>query len=129
MEARARVEEDLFTRVPLSKQERKRQKASTRNVNSLMAVGDFGDDVADLVERTEVLDKQTRKRRLADTVADGYKPQTRDITSGEIDVPIRDSLGVSIFYCANIARARLSSSSHHIEASGVFFSVIFRGQN
>ena len=97
MEARARVEEDLFTRVPLSKQERRRQKASTRNVNSLAAVGDFGDDVADLVERTEELDKVSRKRRLVDTVTEGYKKPSQDITSGEQDVPLRDTLGVSIF--------------------------------
>ena len=51
MEARARIEEDLFTRVPLTKQERKRQNATTRNISSIAAIGDFGDDVADLVER------------------------------------------------------------------------------
>ena len=96
MEARARVEEDLFTRVPLSKQERRRQKASTRNVNSLAAVGDFGDDVADLVDRADEMDKVSRKRRLVDTVADGYKAPSRDFASGEQDVPFRDSLGVSI---------------------------------
>jgi hypothetical protein len=95
MEARARVEEDLFTRVPLSKQERRRAKASTRNINSLAAVGDFGDDVADLVERTEELDKGSRKRRLVDAVADGYKATPSNIVSGEQDVPLRDTLGVS----------------------------------
>ena len=35
MEARAKIEEDMFTRVPLSKTERRRQKATTRSVNSL----------------------------------------------------------------------------------------------
>ena len=51
MEARAKIEEDLFTRVPLSKTERRRAKATTRSMNSLANVGDFGDDVADLVAR------------------------------------------------------------------------------
>ena len=46
MEARAKIEEDLFTRVPLSKTERRRAKATTRSMNSLQNVGDFGDDVA-----------------------------------------------------------------------------------
>lgn len=138
MEARARVEEDLFTRVPLSKQERRRQKASTRNVNSLAAVGDFGDDVADLVERTEELDKGSRKRRLVDTVADGYKATARNVTSGEQDVPMRDTLGVSIFSPSFLSlffpsRARFFFFFFFLFASyrsfGCFLSVIFRGQN
>jgi U3 small nucleolar RNA-associated protein 3 len=33
-----------------TKVERRRAKATTRNINSLAEVGDFGDDVADLVE-------------------------------------------------------------------------------
>ena len=41
MEARARIEEDLFTRVPLTKQERKRQNATTRNISSIAAIGDL----------------------------------------------------------------------------------------
>ena len=137
MEARARVEEDLFTRVPLSKQERRRQKASTRNVNSLAAVGDFGDDVADLVERTEELDKGSRKRRLVDTVADGYKATARNVTSGEQDVPMRDTLGVSIF-SSSFLRLCFPSRARFFfffflfasyRSFGCFLSVIFRGQN
>jgi hypothetical protein len=108
MEARARVEEDLFTRVPLSKQERRRQKASTRNVNSLAAVGDFGDDVADLVERTAELDEGSRKRRLVDTVAEGFKSAKRDIVSGEQDVPLRDTLGVRT-YSRKHSRSNIAS--------------------
>ena len=75
MEARAKIEEDMFTRVPLSKTERRRQKATTRSVNSLSQVGDFGDDVADLVEVAEEL--ETKKRtRLVDTVTQlGAKPK------------------------------------------------------
>ena len=69
MEARAKIEEDLFTRVPLSKTERRRAKATTRSMNSLANVGDFGDDVADLVEVAEELEGQRGKRqRLVDSV-------------------------------------------------------------
>ena len=60
MEARAKIEEDMFTRVPLSKTERRRQKATTRSVNSLSQVGDFGDDVADLVEVAEELETKAQ---------------------------------------------------------------------
>jgi len=112
MEARARVEEDLFTRVPLSKQERRRQKASTRNVNSLAAVGDFGDDVADLVERTAELDEGSRKRRLVDTVAEGYTSAKRDVVSGEQDVPLRDTLGVSTAFAFALALATFLLASY-----------------
>ena len=62
MEARAKIEEDLFTRVPLSKTERRRAKATTRSMNALAQVGDFGDDVADLVEVAEELEGRKRQR-------------------------------------------------------------------
>ncbi|CAL6370630.1 unnamed protein product [Bathycoccus prasinos] len=101
MEARARIEEDLFTRVPLTKQERKRQNATTRNISSIAAIGDFGDDVADLVERAQELDElpsNDRKRRLVDVVQDGNRSMPIGIRSGrrdtgEEDVPLRDTLG------------------------------------
>ena len=105
MEARARIEEDLFTRVPLTKQERKRQSATTRNISSIAAIGDFGDDVADLVERAQELDElpsNDRKRRLVDVVQDGNRSIPIGIKSGrrdtgEEDVPLRDTLGVRLF--------------------------------
>ena len=99
MEARAKIEEDLFTRVPLSKVERRRQKATTRSMNSLAEVGDFGDDVADLVDVVEELEGQRGKRqRLVDVVSQGANPkqQKNKPVSGEQDVPLRDTLGVSI---------------------------------
>jgi hypothetical protein len=93
MEARAKIEEDMFTRVPLSKTERRRQKATTRSVNSLSQVGDFGDDVADLVEVAEEL--ETKKRtRLVDTVTQlGAKPKKAKAATGDEDLPMRDTLG------------------------------------
>lgn len=99
MEARAKIEEDLFTRVPLSKVERRRAKATTRSMNSLAEVGDFGDDVADLVETVEELDGR-RRQRLVDAVSLGGNPKHAKPVSGEQDVPLRDTLGVSV------ARAR-----------------------
>mmetsp|Transcript_14785 Transcript_14785/g.48848 ORF Transcript_14785/g.48848 Transcript_14785/m.48848 type:complete len:256 (-) Transcript_14785:1685-2452(-) len=102
MEARAKIEEDLFTRVPLSKTERRRAKATSRSMNSLANVGDFGDDVADLVEVAEALEKSggaaagKRAGRLVDSVslASGVEvKQKQKPVSGEQDVPQRDSLG------------------------------------
>ena len=111
MEARARIEEDLFTRVPLTKQERKRQNATTRNISSIAAIGDFGDDVADLVERAQELDdvpSNDRKRRLVDVVQDGNRSIPIGMKSGrtytgEEDVPLRDTLGVRFFFVICIA--------------------------
>ena len=101
MEARAKIEEDLFTRVPLSKTERRRQKATSRSANNALAhVGDFGDDVADLVEAAEAMDDPAPSRgraRLADAVASaGVAKVTKapKPVGGEEDVPLRDSLGV-----------------------------------
>ena len=102
MEARAKIEEDLFTRVPLSKTERRRAKATTRSMNSLQNVGDFGDDVADLVEVAEELEGQRgKKQRLVDsvTLASGSEARkNQKPVSGEQDVPLRDSLGVRAFF-------------------------------
>lgn len=95
MEARAKIEEDLFTRVPLSKVERRRQKATTRSVNSLSQVGDFGDDVADLVEVAEELENKKRTRLVDSVTQLGAKPKKAKATSGDADLPMRDSLGVS----------------------------------
>ena len=120
MEARAKIEEDLFTRVPLTKQERKRQKETTRNISSIAAIGDYGDDVADLVEQAEELDKPSndRKRRLVDVVAEGNRSMSIGIQkgkryTGEEDVPLRDTLGVRFFlsfslfsFCIIISKLR-----------------------
>ena len=95
MEARAKIEEDLFTRVPLSKVERRRQKATTRSVNSLSQVGDFGDDVADLVDVAEELENKKRTRLVDSVTQLGAKPKKANTTSGDADLPMRDSLGVS----------------------------------
>ena len=129
MEARARIEEDLFTRVPLTKQERKRQNATTRNISSITAIGDFGDDVADLVERAQELDdvpSNDRKRRLVDVVQDGNRSIPIGMKSGrrytgEEDVPLRDTLGVRFFSLfvlrRNFSSLFLEIRHHHIEAS------------
>lgn len=51
LESRAEAEEELFTRVPLSREENKRLKASRRaGLAGAGAMDDFADEVADLVE-------------------------------------------------------------------------------
>ena len=69
-------------------------------MNSLQNVGDFGDDVADLVEVAEELEGQRGKRqRLVDsvTLASGSEARkNQKPVSGEQDVPLRDSLGVRV---------------------------------
>ena len=61
----------IFSRaVPLSKTERRRAKATTRSMNALAQVGDFGDDVADLVEVAEELEGRKRQR-LVDAASAG----------------------------------------------------------
>ena len=113
MEARAKIEEDLFTRVPLSKTERRRAKATTRSMNSLQNVGDFGDDVADLVDVAEELEGQRGKRqRLVDsvTLASGSEARkNQKPVSGEQDVPLRDSLGVRALFFFSVFPRVLSS--------------------
>lgn len=54
---RAAEEEDLFTRVPMSKVERKRAAAAAnKSIGMSSQVADFGDDLADLMEAAEQLD-------------------------------------------------------------------------
>ena len=123
MEARAKIEEDLFTRVPLSKTERRRQKATSRSANNALAhVGDFGDDVATSSRRRRSWRDargKARGRRLRGAEARKAPKPVR----GEEDVPLRDSLGVrstardephddSVFR-RRIRRDVLVSLSHH----------------
>lgn len=53
LQARAEAEEDLFTRVPLTKAERARQKSVKRLTGMSDMLDDFDDDVADLVAEGE----------------------------------------------------------------------------
>jgi U3 small nucleolar RNA-associated protein 3 len=49
LQARAEAEEELFTRVPLTKAEKARQKSVKRSSGMADMLDDFNDDVADLV--------------------------------------------------------------------------------
>ena len=50
LEARAAEEEDLMTRVPLTKEQKKQLKADRRvNLSGAAMMNDFADDVADLI--------------------------------------------------------------------------------
>ena len=58
LQRRAAQEEDLFARVPMSKQERQRSKAAERKATGMSAqVADFADDVADVVTAVQRLER------------------------------------------------------------------------
>lgn len=93
---RAKAEEELFVRVPLNKEERKRLKAQKRSGLSTR-FEDFRDDVADIVASTKSLDDEGGKRkRLSALVRDAdpfSSTKKQRAASGESDLPLKDSLG------------------------------------
>jgi U3 small nucleolar RNA-associated protein 3 len=116
---RAAEEEDLFVRVPLSKTERARAAAAGRKAVGLSAqVGDFGDDVGDIVEAVAELEraraagrsggsgggvdaapapapKRVRLSAVAAAAAvSAHNARAAQLpASGEADVPMRQGLG------------------------------------
>jgi U3 small nucleolar RNA-associated protein 3 len=118
---RAAEEEDLFVRVPLSKTERARAAAAGRKAVGLSAqVGDFGDDVGDIVEAVAELEraraagrgsaggggggvdavaapapKRVRLSAVAAAAAvSAHNARAAQLpASGEVDVPMRQGLG------------------------------------
>lgn len=54
---RAQEEEDKFTRVPLSKEEKKKARSLRRKVGMSTQLSDFGDDVSDLVRMAQRSEK------------------------------------------------------------------------
>eukprot|EP00899_Mesostigma_viride_P010847 jgi/Mesvir1/19764/Mv13063-RA.1 len=108
LEARAAEEEEMFTRVNLSKEERKRLKALKRRSGLGSALDDFNDDVAGFVEAIEKEQGGSRglplggagdtlglkKSRLIDNLAGTSLPVAagRAAASGDMDVPLRADL-------------------------------------
>jgi len=105
---RAAEEEDLFVRVPLSKQERARAAAAGRKAVGMSAqVGDFGDDVGDIVDAVAQLEAARRggdaapapKRVKLSAIAAAAAVSAHNAraaqapASGEQDVPMRAELG------------------------------------
>jgi len=97
---RAKAEEELFVRVPLNKEERKRLKAQKRSGLSTR-FEDFRDDVADIVASTKSLDGPSdeggsKRKRLSTLVRDAdpfSSTKKKRPASGEADLPLKDSLG------------------------------------
>ncbi|XP_002975382.2 neuroguidin [Selaginella moellendorffii] len=72
LDARAKQEEDMFTRVPLSKVERKRLTRLKRSRNGLQGLmDDFTDDVAGLAFTEDDGDQPSRSKKLKKSKASG----------------------------------------------------------
>eukprot|EP00246_Nothoceros_aenigmaticus_P009123 TRINITY_DN24450_c0_g1_i1.p1 TRINITY_DN24450_c0_g1~~TRINITY_DN24450_c0_g1_i1.p1 ORF type:complete len:710 (-),score=206.06 TRINITY_DN24450_c0_g1_i1:81-2012(-) len=104
LEARAREEEELFARVPLSKVERKKLKHLKRSRSGLMGMlDDFDDDVADLVGMDEANARKTaagppddllQSRKLSQIIAGaGHQSKRQRVVSGDADLPFREDIG------------------------------------
>ncbi|BBN09238.1 U3 small nucleolar ribonucleoprotein protein LCP5 [Marchantia polymorpha subsp. ruderalis] len=101
LEARAKEEEELFARVPLTKVERKKLKKLKQSRNGLMdLLDDFDDNLADLVG----MDEETRTssfpedlikpRKLSQVIAESGRPAKKPkVLSGDADLPVREELG------------------------------------
>ena len=98
MAARDAVEEDLMVRVPLSRQERKQQRAQRRaGLSGKALLDDFADDVADLVDGGATVDPSFSRHRAnqkfgADLAAAAAIDARKNPRSGDADLPVRDSL-------------------------------------
>ncbi|KAJ7534374.1 hypothetical protein O6H91_13G091500 [Diphasiastrum complanatum] len=104
LEARAKQEEDLFTRVPLSKAERHKLKHLKRSRNGLLGMlDDFDDDVADLAgiedERQAKVPSGPpadllKPRKLSQLIMEASHPSKRPkVDSGDADLPVRADIG------------------------------------
>ncbi|KAJ9533578.1 hypothetical protein QJQ45_026646 [Haematococcus lacustris] len=103
LEARQQEEEDIMTRVPLSRDQVKALKAQRRTgMTASSLVGDFADEVADLVAATSAADAgagATRGNTLADVFARqkvsqrfGAEPARQVTLGGDEDLPRRANL-------------------------------------
>ncbi|KAJ9531936.1 hypothetical protein QJQ45_003641 [Haematococcus lacustris] len=103
LEARQQEEEDIMTRVPLSRDQVKALKAQRRaGMTASSLVGDFADEVADLVAATSAADAgagATRGNTLADVFARqkvsqrfGAEPVRQVTLGGDEDLPRRANL-------------------------------------
>ncbi|MEW5298021.1 MAG: hypothetical protein WDW36_001185 [Sanguina aurantia] len=107
LESRAEAEEELFTRVPLSREENKRLKASRRaGLAGAGAMDDFADEVADLVEvargqegqgaggrASSALTSIFAKQKVSQKYGADHPSLSRKGASGDEDLPKREALG------------------------------------
>lgn len=94
---RAQEEEERFTRVPLSKEEKKKVKSASRKVGMTSQLGDFGDDVSDLVKMAKKEEREQSEKpsvaSIANAAGAGINRKSTVSRSGEADVPRKGDLG------------------------------------
>ncbi|KAL2629616.1 hypothetical protein R1flu_014302 [Riccia fluitans] len=101
LEARAKEEEDLFARVPLSKVERKKLKQLKKTRNGLSDIlDDFDDNLADLVgmdvgqHESSFPEDLIKPKKLSQVIAESGRPSKKQkVLSGDADLPVREELG------------------------------------
>eukprot|EP00850_Spirogloea_muscicola_P009950 SM000057S18380 [mRNA] locus=s57:229161:234186:- [translate_table: standard] len=105
LQQRAEAEVDMFARVPLSREERRRLKALKRPSSGLAGMmDDFNEDVAGLVGMDDDASAGTasgpprdllRPRRLSEAIAEAGRPSKKaKALSGDADLPVREDLGL-----------------------------------
>eukprot|EP00850_Spirogloea_muscicola_P004008 SM000017S02748 [mRNA] locus=s17:60963:65774:+ [translate_table: standard] len=105
LQQRAEAEVDMFARVPLSREERRRLKALKRPSSGLAGMmDDFNEDVAGLVGMDDDASAGTasgpprdllRPRRLSEAIAEAGRPSKKvKALSGDADIPVREDLGL-----------------------------------
>eukprot|EP00850_Spirogloea_muscicola_P012625 SM000082S22867 [mRNA] locus=s82:298697:302736:- [translate_table: standard] len=105
LQQRAEAEVDMFARVPLSREERRRLKALKRPSSGLAGMmDDFNEDVAGLVGMDDDATAGTargppqdllRPRRLSEAIAEAGRPSKKaKALSGDADIPVREDLGL-----------------------------------
>lgn len=94
LSAREAVEEELMIRVPLTKEERKRLRAQKRaGLSGKALLDDFGDDLVDIIDKSNIDNSFTRHRANQKFGADLASIAARQPPrSGDADLPHRDSL-------------------------------------
>ena len=122
---RMREEEEHFTRVPLSKDEKKKVRSSRRKVGMTSQLNDFGDDVSELVKMAKKQEApQQSVASIASQAAKGSK-KSKGLKSGEADVPNKGDLGEqrAKFDAATArrdAKKRARGDAEHDESEGFF---------
>ncbi|CAM6118645.1 unnamed protein product [Calypogeia fissa] len=104
LDARAKEEEELFSRVPLSRVERKKLKQLKQSKSGLMdLLDDFDDGLADLVGMDEDRYREPARgppsdllkpRKLSQVIAEsGRASKKAKVMSGDADLPVKEDLG------------------------------------
>lgn len=93
MEKRSEIEEDMFTRTPLTKLEKKRLKAAkTKGFTSLSVLDELGTDIADLVDDDDDDEEKDQQRRKNISENLRFQQAASKQRSGDEDIPFGSSL-------------------------------------